>query len=161
MRGIWITVILIILLLYMAGCNGMDNFIEKTKEETNKKARYTIDLDESTTDTIEQLLDEGKADQLVFEGRVYKIKGNAPDDQKGEVIGFIGEDYYIDEDGKKWTESELRKPYIYANPENIREKKPMNYGMVYSIKGKDIGDRKEIIFALNQKLYKASLSVDK
>ncbi|CAM3682623.1 MULTISPECIES: NisI/SpaI family lantibiotic immunity lipoprotein [Paenibacillus] len=126
-------------------------------EETQKTAHYTLELDEETDLTIEQLIDEGRLDRLVFDGRLYELQGEADPESKGGHIGFIGETYYVDQEGKRWTEDELKNPYLYLDPKDIREKNPMTYGSVYRHKGEPKGSSNRIIIELNRKVLEAEL----
>ncbi|EHB62402.1 MULTISPECIES: NisI/SpaI family lantibiotic immunity lipoprotein [Paenibacillus] len=144
-------------LLLLTGCERLEQFTQKVVEETQKTAHYTLELDEETDLTIEQLIDEGRLDRLVFDGRLYELQGEADPESKGGRIGFIGETYYVDQEGKRWTEDELKKPYLYLDPNEIREKNPMTYGSVYRHKGEPKGSSNRIIIELNRKVLEAEL----
>jgi|GEM_PF-1666765 len=154
-RG-WILITVSALLL-LTGCERLDHFTQKVVEETQKTAHYTLELDEETDLTIEELIDEGRLDRVVFDGRLYELKGEADPESKGGHIGFIGETYYVDQKGKRWTEDELKKPYLYLDSDEIREKNPMTYGSVYRHKGEPKGSSERIIIELNRKLLEAEL----
>jgi len=144
-------------LLLLTGCERLDQFTQKVVEETQKTAHYTLELDEETDLTIGQLIAEGQLDRVVFDGRLYELQGEAEPESKGGHIGFIGETYYVDQEGKRWSEDELKKPYLYLDPNEIREKNPMSYGSVYRHKGEPRGSSERIIIELNRKLLKAEL----
>ncbi|MFF3924398.1 NisI/SpaI family lantibiotic immunity lipoprotein [Paenibacillus lactis] len=144
-------------LLLLTGCERLEQFTQKVVEETQKTAHYTLELDEETDLTIEQLIDEGRLDRLVFDGRLYELQGEADPESKGGHIGFIGETYYVDQEGKRWTEDELKNPYLYLDPKDIREKSPMTYGSVYRHKGEPKGSSNRIIIELNRKVLEAEL----
>lgn len=153
---IWI-IIFFCLLISLAACYKIDTFVDKTINETKKTVKFTLDLDEKTSETIESLIGKGKIDQVIFKGRVYQLQQPIERKYIGTQIGFIGQTYYVDQYGKLWSQEDLKKPYIYTNPNEIREKKPMRYGAIYSIKHKSITDRDEFILEFNNELCKISL----
>lgn len=152
----WILFTVSVLLL-LTGCERLEQFTQKVVEETQKTAHYTLELDEETDLTIEQLIDEGRLDRVVFDGRLYELQGEADPESTGGHIGFIGETYYVDQVGKRWSEDELKKPYLYLDPNEIREKNPMTYGSVYRHKGEPKGSSNRIIIELNRKVLEAEL----
>ncbi|AWB44647.1 SpaI protein [Paenibacillus sp. CAA11] len=152
----WMILIVSVFVL-VTGCDYLDDFKQKVIEETQKTAHYTIDLDEDTAYTLEQLIDEGRVDRVVFDGKLYEFEGSAEPESKGENLGFIGKTYYVDQEGKRWTEEELKKPYINKDPKDIREKRPLIYGLVYRYKGEPKGSTSRIVIEFNRKLVKAKL----
>lgn len=144
-------------LVLLSGCKSLDNFTDKVIEETQKTAHYTLDLDEDTEYTIEQLIDEGKLDRVVFEGRLYELQGEVKPEAKGDNLGFIGQTYYVDQNDERWTDEELKEPYVYLNPKDIREKNPMTYGSVYRLAGEPKESTNLIVIELNKKLFKAQM----
>lgn len=141
----------------LSACQSIDEFTHKVVTETQKTAHYTVDSDSAHTTTIQQLIDEGKVDQFVFEDKTYQLQDKVNNSSKGSLIGTISQSYYVDQNGKRWTDDELKKPYVYKDPKKIREKKPMVYGSVYSLKSQNKQDRQEIIVDFNHQLYKATL----
>ncbi|WP_339222919.1 NisI/SpaI family lantibiotic immunity lipoprotein [Paenibacillus sp. FSL W7-1332] len=126
-------------------------------DETEKTAHFTLDLEEDTSYTIEQLIDDGQLDRVVFGGRLYELKDEVNPKSKGEYLGFIGQTHYVDQEGKRWTEEELKKPYVYYNPKDIREKQPLTYGSAYRYKRQPEGSFDLIIIELNKKLFQAKM----
>lgn len=155
-KVIWI-IVLFCLFLSLVACYKLSSFVDKVINETKKTVNFTLDLDEKTPETIESLIEKGEIDQVIFKGRVYKLQEPIERNNIGTQIGFIGQTYYVDQYGELWSKEELKKPYVYGNPKEIREKKPMRYGAVYSIKEKNVLDRDELILELNKKYYKIAL----
>lgn len=141
----------------LSACQSIDEFKHKVVTETQKTAHYTVDSDTAHTTTIQQLIDEGKVDQFVYEDKTYQLQDKVNNNSKGSLIGTISQSYYIDQHGKRWTDDELKKPYVYKDPQKIREKKPIVYGSVYSIKSQNKQNREKIIVEFNHQLYHATL----
>ncbi|GIO25217.1 NisI/SpaI family lantibiotic immunity lipoprotein [Oceanobacillus sp. J11TS1] len=142
----------------LTACKKTEEFIDKTIKETKKTAYFIQDCEDEkkTSKTTKELLEEGKINHFVFGGSIYKIEDTVEEKTDYNVIGYIGEQYYINQNNKKWSERELHEPYIYLNPKKeIREKRPMEYGLVYSLESAKKSNRDEIIITLNQQLYKA------
>lgn len=152
----WLVLMFSIFFL-LTGCGSLKDFTQKVIDETEKTAHFTLDLEEDTPYTNEQLIDDGQLDRVVFGGRLYELKDEVNPKSKGEYLGFIGETYYVDQEGKRWTEEELKKPYVYYNPKDIREKQPLTYGSVYRYKRQPKGSFDLIIIELNKKLYQAKM----
>lgn len=83
---------------------------------------FTDDNENDTSETMESLIDKGKLDQVVYDDQLYHLKEKVDEDKKGKVIGAIGQTFFVDGDGKRWSEEELKEPYISNNPDEIREK---------------------------------------
>lgn len=141
----------------LSACQSIDEFTHKVVTETQKTAHFTVDSDSAHTTTIQQLIDEGKVDQFVYEDKTYQLQNKVDNNSKGSLIGTISQSYYVDQNGKRWTANELKQPYVYKDPKKIREKKPMVYGSVYSIKSQNKQDKEEIIVEFNHQLYRATL----
>ncbi len=143
--------------LLLTGCQSIGNFTQTVIDESKKTAHFTIELDEDTDYTMEQLIDEGRVDRVVFGGKLYELQGQTAPENKGDNLGFIGKNYYVDQHGNRWTDEELKKPYLYTDPKNIREKQPLVYGSVYRYKGQPKQSTSLLVIELNKKLYKATL----
>ncbi|WP_322923695.1 NisI/SpaI family lantibiotic immunity lipoprotein [Paenibacillus campi] len=127
-------VVCIALVCVCTGCQSVNQFKQKVITETEKTASYTVDPDVEPA-TMEQLIDQGRTDCFVFNGAVYQMQHEVKADQVGRALGSVGEMYFVDQNGKRWSKQELKQqPYVYANPQNVREKKPLKYGVVYQLK---------------------------
>ncbi|MEK4443800.1 NisI/SpaI family lantibiotic immunity lipoprotein [Niallia sp. FSL K6-0077] len=144
----------IIVLFMLSACQSLTNFKDKTIEETKKTMHFTEGNE--TAETMESLIDKGKFDQVVYNERLYQLKDKVDEDKKGKVIGAIGKTFFVDSDGKRWSEEELKKPYISLDPDDIKEKKPFRYGKVYSA-NEDSDAKDEIIVEFNREYYRAVL----
>lgn len=82
---------------------------------------FTEDNNE-TSETMESLIDKGKLDQVVYNEKLYQMKDKVDEDKKGKVIGAIGQTFFVDSEGKRWSEEELKEPYISNDPDETREK---------------------------------------
>lgn len=148
------------LMLTLTGCGSLNDFTQKVVEETKKTAHYTINLDSTTPYTLEQLLDEGKLDRVVFKGKQYELQEQVDHDKAGDNLGFLGKTYYVDQHGKRWTDDQLKQPYIYVDPNDIREKRPLVYGSVYQYIDGTNQNADKIVIEFNHRYYKAVLILD-
>ncbi|PJY99475.1 SpaI protein [Bacillus vallismortis] len=143
-----------IVLCTLSACQSFTKFKDKVVEETKKTMHFTDDNENETSETMESLIDKGKLDQVVYDDKLYQLKDKVDEDKKGKVIGAIGQTFFVDGDGKRWSEEELKEPYISHDPDEIREKKPLRYGKVYSTnEGTDVNE--EIIVEFNREYYRA------
>ncbi len=115
------SVVCIVLVFVATGCQSLDQFKKKVITETEKTASYTVDPDVEPV-TMEQLIDSGRLDCFVFNGDVYQMQHEVKSDQVGRAIGSVGEMYFVDQNGKRWSKQELKQPYVYSNPKDVREK---------------------------------------
>ncbi|MCY8659466.1 NisI/SpaI family lantibiotic immunity lipoprotein [Bacillus spizizenii] len=145
-----------IVLFMLSACQSLTKFKDKVVEETKKTMHFTDDNENDTSETMESLIDKGKLDQVVYDDQLYHLKEKVDEDKKGKVIGAIGQTFFVDGDGKRWSEEELKEPYISNNPDEIREKKPLRYGKVYST-NEDSDAKDEIIVEFNREYYRAVL----
>ncbi|WP_258173557.1 NisI/SpaI family lantibiotic immunity lipoprotein [Bacillus spizizenii] len=145
-----------IVLFMLSACQSLTKFKDKVVEETKKTMHFTDDNENDTSETMESLIDKGKLDQVVYDDQLYHLKEKVDEDKKGKVIGAIGQTFFVDGDGKRWSEEELKEPYISNNPDEIREKKPLRYGKVYST-NEDSDAKDEIIAEFNREYYRAVL----
>ncbi|MCY9376265.1 NisI/SpaI family lantibiotic immunity lipoprotein [Bacillus sp. T17B1] len=145
-----------IVLFMLSACQSLTKFKDKVVEETKKTMHFTDDNENDTSETMESLIDKGKLDQVVYDDKLYQLKDKVDEDKKGKVIGAIGQTFFVDGDGKRWSEAELKEPYISKNPDEIREKKPLRYGKVYST-NEDFDAKDEIIVEFNREYYRAVL----
>ncbi|MGG1246580.1 NisI/SpaI family lantibiotic immunity lipoprotein [Bacillus spizizenii] len=145
-----------IVLFMLSACQSLTKFKDKVVEETKKTMHFTDDNENDTSETMESLIDKGKLDQVVYDDKLYQLKDKVDEDKKGKVIGAIGQTFFVDGDGKRWSEEELKEPYISKNPDEIREKKPLRYGKVYST-NEDSDAKDEIIVEFNREYYRAVL----
>ncbi len=127
------SVVCMVLVFVATGCRSIDQFKKKVITETEKTASYTVDPDVEPV-TMEQLIDSGRLDCFVFNGDVYQMQHEVKSDQVGRAIGSVGEMYFVDQNGKRWSKQELKQPYVYSNPKDVREKKSLKYGVVYQPK---------------------------
>lgn len=111
-----------IVLFMLSACQSLTKFKDKVVEETKKTMHFTDDNENDTSETMESLIDKGKLDQVVYDDQLYHLKEKVDEDKKGKVIGAIGQTFFVDGDGKRWSEEELKEPYISNNPDEIREK---------------------------------------
>ncbi|MEV3916033.1 NisI/SpaI family lantibiotic immunity lipoprotein [Bacillus subtilis] len=144
-----------IVLFMLSACQALTKFKDKTVEETKKTVHFTEDNNE-TSETMESLIDKGKLDQVVYNENLYQMKDKVDEDKKGKVIGAIGQTFFVDSEGKRWSEEELKEPYISNDPDETREKKPLRYGKVYSA-NEDTDAKDEIIVEFNREYYRAVL----
>lgn len=93
---------------------------------------------------------------MVYNEKLYQLKEKVDEDKKGKVIGAIGKTFFVDSDGKRWSEEELKEPYLSLDPDDIKEKKPLRYGKVYSA-NEDSNAEDEIIVEFNREYYRAVL----
>lgn len=100
----------------LSACQSIDEFTHKVVTETQKTAHFTVDSDSAHTTTIQQLIDEGKVDQFVYEDKTYQLQNKVDNNSKGSLIGTISQSYYVDQNGKRWTANELKQPYVYKDP---------------------------------------------
>nr|AEK64495.1 EtnI [Bacillus spizizenii] len=145
-----------IVLFMLSACQSLIKFKDKVVEETKKTMHFTDDNENDTSETMESLIDKGKLDQVVYDDKLYQLKDKVDEDKKGKVIGAIGQTFFVDGDGKRWSEEELKEPYISNDPDEIREKKPLRYGKVYST-NEDPDAKNEIIVEFNREYYRAVL----
>ncbi|MCY9294996.1 NisI/SpaI family lantibiotic immunity lipoprotein [Bacillus spizizenii] len=145
-----------IVLFMLSACQSLTKFKDKVVEETKKTMHFTDDNENDTSETMESLIDKGKLDQVVYDDQLYHLKEKVGEDKKGKVIGAIGQTFFVDGNGKRWSEEELKVPYISNNPDEIREKKPLRYGKVYST-NEDSDAKDEIIVEFNREYYRAVL----
>ncbi|KXZ20208.1 SpaI protein [Bacillus nakamurai] len=145
-----------IVLFMLSACQSLTRFKDKVDEETKKTMHFTDDNENETSETMESLIDQGKHDQVVYDGKLYQLQDKVDEDSKGKVIGAIGQTFFIDGDGKRWSEEELKEPYIYIDPDKIRKKNPLRYGKVYST-NEHPDTKDEIIVECNGEYYKADL----
>ncbi|QJC97709.1 hypothetical protein HC660_32610 [Bacillus mojavensis] len=145
-----------IVLFMLSACQSLTKFKDKVVEETKKTMHFTDDNENDTSETMESLIDKGKLDQVVYDDKLYQLKDKVDEDKKGKVIGAIGQTFFVDGGGKRWSEEELKEPYISNNPDEIREKKPLRYGKVYST-NEDSDAKDEIIVEFNREYYRAVL----
>jgi len=143
-----------IVLFMLSACQSLTKFKDKVYEETKKTMHFTDDNENETSETTESLIDQGKHDQVVYDGKIYQLQDKVDKDIKGKVIGAIGKTFFVDGDGKRWSEEELKEPYIYMDPDKIRDKNPFRYGKVYSTK-EHPDTKDEIIVECNSEYYKA------
>lgn len=145
-----------IVLLMLSACQSLTKFKDKTIEETKKTMHFTEGNENETAETMESLIAKGKFAQVVYNERLYQLKDKVDEDKKGKVIGAIGKTFFVDSDGKRWSEEELKEPYISLDPDDIKEKKPLRYGKVYSA-NEDVDAKDEIIVEFNHEYYRAVL----
>ena len=146
----------IIVLFMLSACQSLTKFKDKTMEETKKTMHFTEGNENETAETMERLIDKGKLDQVVYNEKLYQLKEKVDEDKKGKVIGVIGKTFFVDSDGKRWSEEELKEPYLSLAPDEIKEKKPLRYGKVYSA-NEDSNAEDEIIVEFNREYYRAVL----
>ncbi|WP_458120429.1 NisI/SpaI family lantibiotic immunity lipoprotein [Paenibacillus sp. Z6-24] len=143
----------IVLVLLTTACQNIQQFKDKVVTETQKTAHYTVEPDQTPV-TMEQLIDKGQTDHFIFNDQVYQMDSEVTDKQVGKVIGAVGQLYYVDQYGKRWTAEELKNTKIYQNPQEIREKKPLHYDMVFRPKSEN--DKEDfVIIRFNHKYFKA------
>lgn len=111
-----------IVLFMLSACQSLTKFKDKVVEETKKTMHFTDDNENDTSETMESLIDKGKLDQVVYDDQLYHLKEKVDEDKKGKVIGAIGQTFFVDGDGKRWSEEELKEPYISNNPDEIERK---------------------------------------
>lgn len=143
-----------IVLNILSACQTLTKFEDKVVEETKKTMHFTDDNENDTSETMESLIDKGKIDQVFYEKKLYQLKDKVDEDKKGKVKGAIGQTFFVDGDGKRWSEEELRAPYISNDQDKIREKKPLRYGKIYST-NEDPDGKDEIIVEFNREYYRA------
>ncbi|WP_411344751.1 NisI/SpaI family lantibiotic immunity lipoprotein [Paenibacillus sp. WLX1005] len=143
------SVVCMLLVVVSTGCQSLDQFKKKVITETEKTASYTVDPDVEPV-TMAQLIDEGRSDCFVFNGEVYQMQHEVKSDQVGRALGSVGEMYMVDQYGKRWSKQELKQPYVYANPQDVREKHPLQYGVVYQLKSTSAhSDQESVIIRFN------------
>lgn len=143
------SVVCMLLVVVSTGCQSLDQFKKKVITETEKTASYTVDADVEPV-TMEQLIDEGRSDCFVFNGEVYQMQHEVKSDQVGRALGSVGEMYMVDQSGKRWSKQELKQPYVYANPQDVREKHPLQYGVVYQPQSTSAhSDQESVIIRFN------------
>lgn len=143
-----------IVLFILSACQSLTEFGDKVVEETKKTMHFTDVNENDTNETMKSLIDKGKLDQVVYDNQLYQFKDKVNEDKKGKVIGAIGQSFFVDGDGKRWSEEELKEPYISNDPDKIREKKPLLYGKIYST-NEDPDAKDEIIVEFNREYYRA------
>lgn len=152
---IWVNILgCFIVLFTLSACQSLTRFEEKFFDETKKTMHFTHDNENGTSETMESLIDKGKLDQVVYEKKLYRLKDKVDEDKKGKVIGAIGQTFFVDGDGKRWSEEELKEPHISNDPDKIREKRPLRYGKVYCT-NEEPDAKDEIIVELNHEYYRA------
>ena len=151
-------VVCMLLVAVSTGCQSVDEYKQKVISETEKTASYTVDPDVEPV-TMEQLIDSGRSDCFVFNNDVYQMQHEVKSDQVGRARGSVGEMYFVDQEGKRWSKQELKQPYVYSNPENVREKKSLKYGVVYELKQSEANaEHQSVIIRFNDQYLLATKS---
>lgn len=153
MIGIIGSFICLVFILLLTACQDVQKFKDKVVTETQKTMHFTAEPDRPSV-TMEQLIDSGNLDRFVFNNEVYEMETEVSDKEVGRALGSVGQIYYVDQYGKRWTKQELKESYVYANPAHIREKKPLQYGIVYDATKKGNDDH-SVVIRFNHKYIKA------